>query len=155
GAVEGGGTRGRRMISRPFGSSGVPVPVIGQGTWRMGEATARRRAEVAALRLGIELGMTHIDTAEMYRAGGPERAVAAAISGQLDRVFLVSKVLPSNASHAGTVRACEASLRRLKTEYLDLYLLHWASDRHPIEETMRAMAELTRRELTRFVGVSN
>jgi diketogulonate reductase-like aldo/keto reductase len=143
------------VTTRPFGPSGVPVSVIGQGTWRMGETPARRREEVGALRLGIELGLTHIDTAEMYGDGGAERVVAEAIAGQRERVFLASKVLPSNASHAGTIRACEASLRRLRTDRLDLYLLHWWSDRHPIQETMRAMAELVRRGLTRFVGVSN
>jgi diketogulonate reductase-like aldo/keto reductase len=143
------------VITRPFGSTGVPVAVIGQGTWRMGEDAARRRDEVAALRLGIELGMTHIDTAEMYGDGEAERVVAEAIAGRRRHVFLASKVLPSNASHAGTIRACEASLRRLRTDYLDLYLLHWWSERHPVEETMRAMAELVRRGLTRWVGVSN
>jgi diketogulonate reductase-like aldo/keto reductase len=143
------------VIARPFGPAGVPVSVIGQGTWRMGEAPSRRRAEVSALRLGIELGLTHIDTAEMYGDGAAERVVAEAIAGQRERVFLASKVLPSNASHAGTIRACEASLRRLRTDRLDLYLLHWWSDRHPIEVTMGAMAELVRRGLTRFVGVSN
>ena len=102
-----------RMITRPFGPTRVPVAVIGQGTWRMGEESARRKDEVGALRLGIELGMTHVDTAEMYGDGGAERIVAAAIAGQRDRVFLASKVLPSNASRAGTIRACEASLRRL------------------------------------------
>ena len=143
------------MITRPFGPSGTPVAVIGQGTWGMGEKRARRRDEVAALRLGIELGMTHIDTAEMYADGGAERVVAEAVAGQRDRVFIASKVLPSNASYAGTIRACEASLRRLGTDYLDLYLLHWWSDRHPVRETMRAMIELSRRGLVRLVGVSN
>jgi diketogulonate reductase-like aldo/keto reductase len=143
------------VITRPFGPTGASVAVIGQGTWRMGEDAARRRGEVRALRLGIELGMTHIDTAEMYGDGGAERVVAEAIAGQRDRVFLVSKVLPSNASCAGTIRACEASLRRLRTDHLDLYLLHWWSERHPVEETMRAMAELVRRGLTTLVGVSN
>jgi diketogulonate reductase-like aldo/keto reductase len=121
----------------------------------MGENPARRRAEASALRLGIELGLTHIDTAEMYGEGGAEKVVAQAIAGQRDRVFLVSKVLPSNASRTGTIRACEASLRRLRTDRLDVYLLHWWSDRHPIQETMGAMTELVRRGLTRFVGVSN
>jgi diketogulonate reductase-like aldo/keto reductase len=143
------------VITRPFGPTGVRVAVIGQGTWRMGEGAARRRDEVAALRLGIELGMTHIDTAEMYGDGGAERVVAEAIAGQRDRIFLATKVLPSNASRAGTIRSCEASLRRLRTDHLDLYLLHWWSERHPVEETMRAMAELVRRGLTRLVGVSN
>jgi diketogulonate reductase-like aldo/keto reductase len=143
------------VIRRPFGPSGVAVPVIGQGTWRMGEEPGRRKDEVSALRLGIELGMAHVDTAEMYGDGGAERVVGAAIAGQRDRVFLVSKVLPSNASRAGTIRACEASLRRLGTDHLDLYLLHWWSEPHPIEETMSGMAELVRRGLTRLVGVSN
>jgi diketogulonate reductase-like aldo/keto reductase len=143
------------MITRPFGGSGVPVPVIGQGTWRMGEHASSRKDEVAALRLGIELGLTHIDTAEMYGDGGAERVVAAAIAGQRDRVFVATKVLPSNASYAGTIRACEQSLKRLRTEYVDLYLLHWWSDGHPIRETMKAMEELAARGLTRLIGVSN
>jgi diketogulonate reductase-like aldo/keto reductase len=143
------------VIARPLGPTGVPVAVIGQGTWRMGERPDERRAEVAALRLGIELGLTHIDTAEMYGDGGAERIVGEAIAGQRARVFLATKVLPSNASYEGTLRACAASLRRLRTDYVDLYLLHWWSERHPIEETMRAMAELVRRGCTRFVGVSN
>ena len=143
------------MISRPFGPTGASVAVIGQGTWRMGEESPRRKDEVAALRLGIELGMTHIDTAEMYADGGAERVVAEAMAGQRDRIFLVSKVLPSNASRAGTIRACEASLRRLQTDHLDVYLLHWWSERHPVEDTMGAMVELVQRGLTRWVGVSN
>jgi diketogulonate reductase-like aldo/keto reductase len=143
------------MILREFGPTGVQVPAIGQGTWHMGEQRAAARDEVAALRLGIELGLTHIDTAEMYADGGAERIVAEAIAGQRDRVFLVSKVLPSNASHAGTIRACEQSLRRLRTDHLDVYLLHWWSGRHPIEDTMRAMGELIARGLIRFAGVSN
>lgn len=143
------------MITRPFGWTGVPVAVVGQGTWRMGEDPARRRAEVAALRLGIELGLTHIDTAEMYGDGGAGRVVAEAIAGQRERVFLVTKVLPEHASYAGTLRACEQSLRRLRTEYVDLYLLHWWSDVHPITDTMRALEELAARGRTRFIGVSN
>ncbi|HEV8673429.1 MAG TPA: aldo/keto reductase [Methylomirabilota bacterium] len=143
------------MITRPFGQTGVSVAVVGQGTWRMGEDRRAFRDEVAALRLGIELGLTHIDTAEMYGDGGAEGVVAEAVAGQRDRVFVTTKVLPSNASYAGTLRACEASLRRLRTEYVDLYLLHWWSGAHPIAETMRAMEELVGRGLTRFVGVSN
>ena len=146
---------GAPVITRPFGPTGVPVAVVGQGTWRMGEDAARRREEVAALRVGIELGMTHIDTAEMYGDGGSERLVAEAIAGQRDRVFLASKVLPENASRAGTIRACEHRCRRLRTDHLDLYLLHWWSERHRIEETMEAMSELVGRGLTRLVGVSN
>lgn len=143
------------MITRPFGRTGVRVPVIGQGTWHMGEDRTRRKDEVAALRLGIELGMTHIDTAEMYADGGAERVVAEAIRGQRDRVFIVTKVLPQNASAQGTVRACEQSLRRLETDHVDVYLLHWWSDRNPIAETMKGMEDLVRRGLTRFIGVSN
>jgi len=143
------------VITRPFGATGVPVPVIGQGTWRMGENRRALRDEVAALRLGIELGLTHIDTAEMYADGGAEQVVAEAIAGQRERIFLTTKVLPSNASYAGTLRACEGSLRRLRTDYLDLYLLHWWSGTHPIGETMRAMEELVARGLVRHAGVSN
>ncbi len=143
------------MIGRPFGATGVSVPVIGQGTWAMGESRASRKAEVAALRLGIELGMTHLDTAEMYADGGAEEVVADAVAGQRDRVFIVSKVLPSNASYAGTVRACEQSLKRLKSGHIDLYLVHWWSSLHPIAETMKAMEELVARGLVRFIGVSN
>jgi diketogulonate reductase-like aldo/keto reductase len=141
--------------TRPFGWTGVPVPVIGQGTWRMGEDPGARKAEVAALRLGLELGLVHIDTAEMYGSGGAESVVAEAIAGQRDRVFLVTKVLPENASRTGTVQACERSLKRLRTDRVDLYLLHWSSGRHPLAETMRGMADLVARGLVRFVGVSN
>lgn len=143
------------MIRRPFGPTNVPVAVVGQGTWRMGEDRAAQKGEVAALRLGIELGLTHIDTAEMYADGGAERIVAQAVAGQRDQVFIATKLLPSNASYAGTIRACEQSLKRLKTDYVDLYLLHWWSNQHPIGETMRAMEELVERGLTRFIGVSN
>ena len=127
--------------------------MIGQGTWRMGESRRTRRGEVEALRLGIDLGLTHIDSAEMY--GDAELVVADAIAGRREEVFLATKVLPSNASHAGTLRACERSLRRLRVDQVDLYLLHWWSDEHPIRETMRAMEELVARGLTRHIGVSN
>jgi hypothetical protein len=143
------------MIACPFGWTGVPVPVIGQGTRRMGEGRAPRRQEVAAIRLGIEFGMTRIDTAEMYGDGGAEAVVAEAVAGRRDRVFIATKVLPSNASYEGTIRACQRSLKRLRTDYVDLYLLHWWSARHPIAETMRAMEELVARGLVRFIGVSN
>src|SRR5262245_38203957 len=106
----------------------VRVPVVGQGTWRMGERAGSRAAEVAALQLGLDLGMTLIDTAEMYASGGAEEVVGAAIGGlgrRRDEVFLVTKVLPGNASRIGTRRACERSLARLKTDHIDLYLLHW------------------------------
>lgn len=143
------------MISRPFGDTGVDVSVIGQGTWKMGERRADAKHEVAALRAGIELGMTHIDTAEMYADGGAERVVGEAIRGRRDSVFVATKVLPQNASYAGTIKACEQSLKALGTDHVDLYLLHWWSDTHPIADTMRAMEALVRRGLTRFVGVSN
>jgi len=143
------------MIARAFGPTGAKVAVIGQGTWRMGESRGAEHEEVAALRVGIELGMTHIDTAEMYADGGAERVIAKAIRGRRDEVFVATKVLPSNASYAGTIEACERSLRRLGTDHVDLYLLHWWSGRYPIVDTMRAMRDLVRRGLTRFVGVSN
>jgi diketogulonate reductase-like aldo/keto reductase len=142
------------MRSEPFGWTGVRVPVIGQGTWRMGESRDAER-EIAALRLGLDLGMTHIDTAEMYGDGRAEEVVAAAIRGQArSQLFIVSKVLPQNASYKGTIAACEASLRRLRLERLDLYLLHWPG-RHPIGETMRAMEDLVASGKIRYHGVSN
>lgn len=143
------------MITRLFGATGVEVPVIGQGTWHMGESRRAEREEVAALRLGLELGLTHIDTAEMYGDGGAERVVAQAITGHpRERLFIVTKVLPSNASSAGTIKACEQSLKRLGTDYVDVYLIHWWGQ-HPIADTMHAMETLVTRRLTRFVGVSN
>jgi len=142
-------------MTRAFGPTGVQVPVIGQGTWRMGEEPSARRQELEALRLGLDLGLSHIDTAEMYGSGAAEKLVGKAVAGRRERVFIATKVLPSNASYAGTLRACEASLRRLGTDYVDLYLLHWWSDAHPIAETMRAMEELVVRGRVRLVGVSN
>src|SRR5476651_1145680 len=105
--------------------SGEMVPVLGQGTWAMAEKPRNRRDEIAALRLGLDLGMTLIDTAEMYADGAAEQLVGEAIAGRRDEVFLVSKVLPQNASRRGTVTACDKSLKRLKTDRIDLYLLHW------------------------------
>jgi diketogulonate reductase-like aldo/keto reductase len=105
--------------------SGRPIPVLGQGTWGMGEDGAKRRTEIAALRLGLDLGMTLIDTAEMYGDGGAEEVIAEATAGRRMEVFLVSKVSPPHATRRGTVEACERSLRRLKSAFLDLYLLHW------------------------------
>lgn len=137
------------MERRPFGSTGVEVPVIGQGTWQLRDP----RAAVAALREGLGLGMAHLDTAELYR--GAEQVVREALRGRArEEVFLVSKVLPQNATYEGTLAACEASLARLGTDHLDVYLLHWWGH-HPIEDTMRAMGELADRGRTRFVGVSN
>ena len=133
---------------------GIGMPVLGQGTWYIGDHASRRKAEIAALRCGIELGMTLIDTAEMYGNGRAEVLVGEAVSGMRDEVFLVSKVLPSNASRNGVRRACEASLKRLRTDRLDLYLLHWASS-HPLEETLRAFEELRSAGKIRRWGVSN
>lgn len=143
------------MITRPLGAGGPPVAVIGQGTWRMGEDPGARDREVAALRLGLDLGLTHIDTAEMYADGRAEEIIGEAIAGRRAEVFLTTKVSPSNASYEGTVRAVESSLKRLGTSYIDLYLLHWWSNRHPIAETMRAMESLVERGLLRSIGVSN
>ena len=111
--------------TREFGRTGVQVSVIGQGTWAVGDDPSSEAREVEALRVGLDLGLTHIDTAEMYGDGRSEEVVGRAIAGRRDEVFLVTKVLPSNASHHGTIRACERSLRRLGTDRLDLYLLHW------------------------------
>ena len=112
------------MLKRKFGWTDVKVPVIGQGTWMIEGDLNTERLAVEALRLGLDLGLTHIDTAEMYGNGHVEELVAEAIAGRRDEVFLVSKVLPSNASYEGTLRACKRSLKRLKTDWLDLYLLH-------------------------------
>ncbi|HYG57785.1 MAG TPA: aldo/keto reductase [Symbiobacteriaceae bacterium] len=134
--------------------SGEVVPVLGQGTWNMGEKRDRRRDEVASLRLGLDLGMTLIDTAEMYASGGAEEVVAEAIAGRRDEVFLVSKVLPSNATRRGTLAACERSLKRLKTDRIDLYLLHWRGH-PPLKETLEAFGTLVRDGKIRYWGVSN
>ncbi|HWQ38444.1 MAG TPA: aldo/keto reductase [Burkholderiales bacterium] len=143
-----------RAVPRIALPGGETIPVLGQGTWFMGEDRARRRDEIAALRLGVELGLTLIDTAEMYGDGRCETLVGEAIAGLRDQVFLVSKVLPSNASRKGVVRACDASLERLKTDRLDLYLLHWSSS-HPLEETVRGFEDLLAAGKIRHWGVSN
>lgn len=140
-----------RMVDLPCGEQ---VPALGQGTWHMGEDRRRRADEVAALKLGIDLGMTFIDTAEMYGSGGAEEVTREAIAGRRDGIFLVSKVLPSNASHGGVMRACEASLRRLGTDRIDLYLLHWRG-RTPLAETVGAFEALKRDGKVRYWGVSN
>ncbi len=132
---------------------GVSVPALGQGTWRMGER-GDRRAEAAALRLGLDLGMTLIDTAEMYGEGGAEEVVAEAIAGRRDEVFLVSKVYPHNASRTKLPRALEASLKRLKVERLDLYLLHWRGS-VPLAETVEAMEKARAAGRIARWGVSN
>jgi len=140
-----------RTVSFPDGGT---MPVLGLGTWMMGERKREAAAELAALKLGIELGLAFIDTAEMYGNGGAETIVGEAIAGRRDDIFLVSKVLPHNASRAGTIRACEASLKRLGTDRLDLYLLHWAGN-HPLEETIAAFEQLKRAGKIRRWGVSN
>ena len=134
--------------------SGAPIPVLGLGTWRMGETGSRGAEIVNALRLGIDLGMTLIDTAEMYGEGGAEEVVAKAIAGRRHEVFVVSKVYPHNATRAGVVAACERSLKRLGTEYLDLYLLHWIGS-VPFEETLAGFAALLQAGKIRSHGVSN
>ncbi|MFD0548292.1 aldo/keto reductase [Streptomyces rectiviolaceus] len=134
--------------------SGVSVPALGQGTWRMGDDPSRRAEELAALRRGLDLGMTLIDTAEMYGSGASEELVGEAIRGHRDDVFLVSKVLPSNADARGTVDACHASLRRLGTDRIDLYLLHWRGG-VPLAETVEALEGLVSRGSIGAWGVSN
>lgn len=140
-----------RAVSFPDGGA---MPVLGLGTWRMGERKSDAAAELAALKLGLELGLNLIDTAEMYGNGGAETIVGQAIAGRRDETFLVSKVLPQNASRAGTVKACEASLRRLGTDRLDLYLLHWAGS-HPLDGTIEAFEQLKHAGKILRWGVSN
>jgi diketogulonate reductase-like aldo/keto reductase len=140
-----------RRVALP---SGETVPVLGQGTWHMAEDPERRTGELAALRLGIELGMSLIDTAEMYAEGAAETLVGEAIAGHRDDVFLISKVLPQHATRRGTIVACEQSLRRLGTDRLDLYLLHWRGG-VPLEETLDAFRVLQHTGLIRYWGVSN
>ena len=133
---------------------GGSIPTLGQGTWGMGERAGARAAEVAALRLGLDLGLTLLDTAEMYGDGGAERVVGEAIAGRRDEVFLVSKVLPGNASRRGTSEACERSLRALGTDRVDLYLLHWRG-RTPLAETVEALEALVAAGKVVRWGVSN
>lgn len=133
---------------------GAAVPALGQGTWKMAEHPGRRADEIAALRAGIDLGMTLIDTAEMYGEGAAETLVGEAIAGARDRVFLVSKAYPQNASRDRLPRACEASLKRLGTDRLDLYLLHWRGN-VPLGETVEAMERLVDAGKIRRWGVSN
>jgi diketogulonate reductase-like aldo/keto reductase len=139
------------MERRPFGFA-ADVPVIGQGTWMLEQAD--RAAAIATLQRGLDAGMTHIDTAEMYGDGAAETIVGEAIAGRRDEVFLVSKVLPHNASRRGTIDACEQSLKRLRTDRLDTYLLHWRGS-HPLEETIAAFERLRRDGKIRHWGVSN
>ena len=143
------------MTSKPFGSTGVQVATVGQGTWDIPESGARAEEAIRSLRRGIELGMTHIDTAEMYGGGRAEEMVGEAIAGvPREKLFLASKVLPGNASYKGTISACERSLRRMRIDYIDLYMLHWPSS-YPLEDTMRALEALVEQGKTRYIGVSN
>jgi diketogulonate reductase-like aldo/keto reductase len=140
------------MELRPFGDAGRRVPILGLGTWNMERDD--RASAISSLRRGVDLGMTHIDTAEMYGSGQVEELVGEALRGLRDRVFLVSKVLPSNATADGTIRACERSLSRLATDRLDCYLLHWPSS-HPLAETIRSFEKLKKDGKIRSWGVSN
>jgi diketogulonate reductase-like aldo/keto reductase len=140
------------MLKHNFGPTQRAVAAVGQGTWNLERAS--RKEAVAALRRGLDLGMTHIDTAEMYGAGESEDYVAEAIAGRRDEVFLVSKVLPGNASRNGTVKACEQSLKRLKTERLDCYLLHWRES-IPLADTIAGLEDLAKAGKIRAWGVSN
>lgn len=140
-----------RCVQMP---DGTQTPALGQGTWMMAESPKLRAQEIASLRRGLELGLSLIDTAEMYGEGEAEILVGEAIAGQRDEVFLVSKVYPHNASHMGVVAACERSLQRLGTDRLDMYLLHWRED-VPLEQTLRGFEELLRAGKIRMWGVSN
>lgn len=140
-----------RTVTLPGGEA---VPALGQGTWYMGERSGDRAKEADALRLGVDLGMTLLDTAEMYASGGAEEVVARAVAGIRDKVFIVSKVLPQNASRSGVVAACERSLKRLNTDRIDLYLLHWRGG-HPLSETVAGFEALRHAGKIRYWGVSN
>ncbi len=143
------------MLTRAFGRGGPGVPVIGQGTWNVPLRGSARAEAQRALRAGIELGMVHVDTAEMYGDGGAETFVGEAIAGlPRERLFLVSKVLPYNASYTGTLAACHASMKRMGVDYLDCFLLHWRGS-EPLEETMRALEQLVAAGDIRSLGVSN
>ncbi|HEY6863669.1 MAG TPA: aldo/keto reductase [Burkholderiales bacterium] len=135
-------------------TAGDPVPALGLGTWRYGEDRSRRTAEIATLKLALDLGATLIDTAEMYGEGGAEEVIGEAIAGRRDEAFLVSKVYPHNATRKGTAAACERSLKRLKTDRIDLYLLHWRQGT-PLGESVEALAALERAGKIRHWGVSN
>lgn len=145
-------------MNQPIPTASLPdgrlVPALGLGTWHMGESRSTAAEEIRALKAGIDCGMTLIDTAEMYAAGGAEEITGQAIAGRRDETFLVSKVLPSNASRRGTIAACEASLKRLGTDCIDLYLLHWRG-RHPLRDTVEAFEELRESGKIARWGVSN
>jgi diketogulonate reductase-like aldo/keto reductase len=134
--------------------SGEEVPILGQGTWHLAEGRHPRQNEIKALRLGLDLGMSLIDTAEMYADGEAEKLVAEAIAGRREDVFLVTKVLPHHATRQGTIQACERSMRRLQTDRIDLYLLHWRGE-IPLAETVEGFQELIEAESIRYWGVSN
>ena len=140
-----------RHVTLPGGET---VPALGLGTWRLGEDRRRRSEEATVLRAGLDLGLTVLDTAEMYADGGAEEVVAEAVAGRRDNVFIVSKVLPQNATRKGTVAACERSLARLATDRIDLYLLHWRGS-HPLGPTVEAFEDLRRAGKIRHWGVSN
>lgn len=145
------------MIEYKFGWTNADVPVIRQGTWMI-ESNREYDATnfaIESLQLGLDLGMTHIDTAEMYGNGTVEEIIGESIKGRREEVFLVNKVLPSNSSYNGTIKACERSLNRLKTDWLDLYLIHWSSSEYPVHETIRAMEKLVRDGKIRYIGVTN
>ena len=142
----------KTMEHRPFGSTKREVGIIGQGTWYLEHGDAERA--IGAVRRGLDLGMTHVDTAEMYGSGAAEKLVGEAIAGRRDEVFLVSKVLPHNASRNGTIAACERSLKRLKTDRLDCYLLHWRGS-HPLSDTVAALERLRADGKILSWGVSN
>lgn len=150
-----GSTEDRSGLSRLVsGRDGLRMPAFGIGTWRMGESAHDRSKEIDALKLGLDEGVRLIDTAEMYGSGKAEEIVAEAVKGRRDEVFIVSKVMPHNASRAGTLKAAEASLRRLATDRIDLYLLHWPGSA-PLEETLDAFDRLKRDGKIRHYGVSN
>lgn len=143
------------MQYRRLGHTDVRIPVIGQGTWRFGEDRSKAKAEIEALRFGLEHGMRLIDTAEEYAKGGAERVVGEAIADVRKEVFLVTKVSAKNCTYSGVLQAAEASLDRLNATYIDLYLQHWPNEQIPVAETMGAMAELLDKGLVKYVGVSN
>jgi len=145
-------TTSEALPRRAFGSTGIDVPVVGMGTWYLEQSDAK--VAVAAVRAALELGLTHIDTAELYGSGKAESLVGQALEGRRDEVFLVSKIIPSNASRQGTLSHCEQSLKRLKTDRLDAYLIHWPGS-HPLEETIASLEELVKAGKIRTWGVSN
>lgn len=153
--TQGYGLAGEPEMKTVFLPDGARVPALGQGTWRMGENKHAHKDEVAALRLGIDLGMTLIDTAEMYGEGGAEKVVADAIAGERDRVFIVTKAYPHNASSSKLPKACERSLKRLRIETIDLYLLHWREKTPPLDETVETLEALRAAGKIKRWGVSN